>query len=536
MNSESSQSRVRHCSICDEDTEYYCESCSCDLCFSCKENHLQEQNKLNHKVVTYWEKYNYNLHREINMEHSDHDMQDKKDTILYSRIKSRENKEEQIIHLIRSEALFYRPIHLTDIKADIKNCHKEFSLYQSEMLRKAKELQILINIGIHRVDFKHRCSKELENLIIYMVCLELFEHKCEQSAFTPVQFLKAKTQVFSKLNILFARIRLHTCRFSMTESFSKKDVMESLSGIQITKGQQMTSRLELLKSFTLSDGFWPNHISHLTSNRVWISNNDALILTNIASDTLFHLNASFNHSNEDVYSGIHTVNNECELIFIDEDYNITKLSKDMKTTTTFIKRPDTKWEPRCVHWSSSTGDLLVGMDGKGKETSRAGKVVRYNQFGKQTQTIPRANSDLELYSYPRFLTENNNGDVVVSDFSFAFSDAVVVTDCEGRHRFSYKGHPPESSLYPRGICTDELSHILVCDSKSNTVQLLNKDGQFQSYLLVRPPGVLYPDSLSYDVNSHRLWVGSSFKDTVCVYKYIPRHGALTGKSDYLSTI
>uniref|UniRef100_K1QSB8 Uncharacterized protein n=1 Tax=Magallana gigas TaxID=29159 RepID=K1QSB8_MAGGI len=57
---------------------------------------------------------------------------------------------------------------------------------------------------------------------------------------------------------------------------------------------------------------------------------------------------------------------------------------------------------------------------------------------------------------PNYITENNNGDIAVSDY-----DAVVVTEREGRHRFSYTGHPAESVLRPRGICTDALSHILV---------------------------------------------------------------------------
>uniref|UniRef100_A0A8W8NXJ8 Uncharacterized protein n=1 Tax=Magallana gigas TaxID=29159 RepID=A0A8W8NXJ8_MAGGI len=35
-----------------------------------------------------------------------------------------------------------------------------------------------------------------------------------------------------------------------------------------------------------------------------------------------------------------------------------------------------------------------------------------------------------------------------------------------------------------------------------------------------------PYSLSYDVNTHRLWVGS-YNNKVCVYRYITRQDALT---------
>lgn len=66
----------------------------------------------------------------------------------------------------------------------------------------------------------------------------------------------------------------------------------------------------------------------------------------------------------------------------------------------------------------------------------------------------------------------------MSDF-----DVVVVTDCEGKHRVTYTGHPLQSELSPRGICTDALSHILVCDLKTETIQIIDKDGQFLSNYL-----------------------------------------------------
>nr|XP_034310500.1 uncharacterized protein LOC117684045 [Crassostrea gigas] len=156
------------------------------------------------------------------------------------------------------------------------------------------------------------------------------------------------------------------------------------------------------------------------------------------------------------------------------------------------------------------------------EKPRTGKVTRYNQSGQLTQTIHHDNTGLGLYSRPIYITENNNGDVLVSD-----AGAVVVTECGGRHRFSYTGHPSGSVLMPHGICTDVLSHILVCDDFSQTVQMLDRDGQFLSHLLIRPSGIIHPNSLSYDVNTHRLWVGSRDNNMVVVYRYITRQDALT---------
>lgn len=86
--------------------------------------------------------------------------------------------------------------------------------------------------------------------------------------------------------------------------------------------------------------------------------------------------------------------------------------------------------------------------------------------------------------------------------------------------------------WPRGICSDALSHILVCDCKTQTVQMMDKVGQFLSHLLIRPSGIFYPYSLSYDVSTHRLLVGSLDHNKMCIYRYLTRQDSLTGNTQY----
>ena len=152
--------------------------------------------------------------------------------------------------------------------------------------------------------------------------------------------------------------------------------------------------------------------------------------------------------------------------------------------------------------------------------------------GEYKQTIPHNdNTPHTLYERPWFITENNNGDVLVSDI---IRGAVVVTSGEGVHRFSYTGPPSESRLfYPRGICTDVMSHILVSDFYyPGTVQMLDRDGQFLSYVFIRQtPGMDYtPCGLSYDVTTHAVYVGSENNNTMSVCRYMNRHLHLAGKS------
>ncbi|XP_065937191.1 uncharacterized protein [Magallana gigas] len=555
---------VNQCSKCPGDTAYYCVSCPCDLCPQCKENHVKDLQTIDHDVVSHRDQINYIPTQEICVRHPSHvytkycepcqvpvcdfwfghkshklpvrsflfGKKPHKIQDLQKAYKTKRQQHRGTIHTIRSEALFYRPVLLTGIKADVKTCHTEFSPLQSEMLTKAQNLKELIDYVVYDLlnnvlcyfDFKHRCKKQKIKMIRHIVRLRRYEHRYVQPAFTfsALQFLS-----FTKTALPQIHLTLHTSQLSMTESLNKEDVMESLSAIQITErgnrrvGNQcllkLTSGAELHQSLTVTGVYPCYHISCVTSDRVWVSDDRKhLMLTDTTGVSLHLVGDSCSY-----LFGFHTVNSESELIYIDRNYNINKLSKDMKTTTTFIETTDSTWRPRCVYWSPSTGDLLVGMYNRDTET---GKVTRYNQSGQLTQTIQYHNTGRGLYSRPIYITENNNGDVVVSDYG---SHAVVVTERGGRHRFSYTGHPSGSGLWPWGICTDALSHILVCDYITSTVQMINKDGQFLSHLLTKSQEMGVPGSLSYDVNTHRLWVGSVDNKKVCVYRYITRQDALT---------
>ncbi|XP_065930888.1 uncharacterized protein [Magallana gigas] len=569
MDTASSTYSTHKCSKCPGDTEYYCVSCPCDLCPQCKENHVKDLQTIDHDVVSHRDKINYIPTQEICVRHPSHvytkycepcqvplcdscseDQSHRFRSFLYGQgqheildiqiaYKTKRQHHRGTIHTIRSEALFYRPVLLPRIKTDFKTCRTEFSRYQSEMLTKAQTLKNRINIVrkdfmknvFCAFDFKHRCLKQMIEMSRHIVSLQEYELRYVQPEFTfsALQFLSFTRTALPQINLT-----LHTSQLSKTESLNKEDVMESLSAIQITErgnrrvGNQcllkLTSGAEFHQSLTVTGVDRCSHISCVTSDRVWVSDDiNNLMLTDTTGVPLHRVKDSRSGDR-----GLHTVNSESELIYIDRNYNINKLSKDMKTTTTFIERTDYTWRPWCVYWSPSTGDLLVAMYNSDTKTGKAtAKVTRYNQSGRLTQTIQYHNTGRGLYREPLYITENNNGDVVVSYYINIMFGTVVVTERGGRHRFSYTRHPSGSVLEPRGICTDALSHILVCDYRTDTVQMLDSDGQFLSHLLIRPSGIFSPWSLSYDVNTHRLWVGSGYNNTVVIYRYITRQDALT---------
>ncbi|XP_062618134.1 uncharacterized protein LOC134279733 [Saccostrea cucullata] len=280
-------------------------------------------------------------------------------------------------------------------------------------------------------------------------------------------------------------------------------------------------RLVLHKSVTVSGVRQCLHITHVSTDRVWISDGKGnLILTNTTGDTLDKVTSLKSGG------GVHTVTRDGAVIYIDSDCNIIKRSTD-KVQTTVI--PYTSpWIPQCVYSSPSTGHLLVGIRNDDTDTVQ---VNRYYNTGEHIQTIQHNNTGWGLYRIPLYITENRNGDVIVSDY---IRRAVVVTDSRGRHRFSYRGPPSGSGLRPLGICTDALSHILLCDVNTHTVRIIDKDGNYLTQLGREQHGINTPWGLSYDWDTQLLWIGS-YNNTVNIYRLINEGDNLTDQVEGLKT-
>nr|XP_022289774.1 uncharacterized protein LOC111101543 isoform X2 [Crassostrea virginica]XP_022289776.1 uncharacterized protein LOC111101543 isoform X2 [Crassostrea virginica] len=540
----STQVCVKHCSLCQGDTEYYCYKFQQDLCIQCKKLHVVDLSTKHHIVTSYTEKMKYppkqvksssyqDPKQVISARSQDPDNHEPcvmpfigcklkkfQPPVWLSPIERSEIQRRQYsdkIYQLRGETIYYRSFLLEGLRHDRKTGHKAVTIRgQSKAEMRGQGLKDLID-EVLAGDLEDRCIIQKTRMTRHMSKLLRYYHRFEQLSETmetrPIKFFRIMTRkhsprkddmktIINMLVNLMKEIRLVPS--GIPRRAGVEDLLTLLSSPVLQKSPSVTGVKEC------------DHISCVTPDRVWVSDVNNLILTDTATGKQLHRVEHSLHSN----TGIHTVNCEGELIYIDKECNIIKLCNDMKTTTTLIKHTDTTWRPQCVYCSPSSGDLLVGMC---REDTDTGKVMRYDNTGKYKQTIPHDdNTPHDLYELPFFITENNNGDVLVSDW---LRQAVVVTSGEGVHRFSYTGPPSGSGLLPRGICTDVMSHILVSDLITSTVQMLDRDGQFLSYVLTRQtPGMNYkPYSLSYDVTTHAVWVGSEWNNTMSVCQYINRH-------------
>lgn len=388
----------------------------------------------------------------------------------------------------------------------------------------------LIDEVLCELEFKNRCLMQSRKMNRLSIRLQRYEQKFQLSSCKPISlllFLKKYSQIINEAGFKFT---LHS-GYTPTERFKTKDLTEVLSHIKIKeRGKRSVENKRLLSMistpvlhrYLTAPGVGQcAHISCITSDQIWVAGDRNVILTNQDGTVLHDLKDLYSFP---VFGGLLTVNSQHETLYIDSGYNIVKLSWDFRNTSIFIKSTVPTCRPRCLYCSPSSGDLLVGMY---VSSLAACKVNRYDFFGELIQTIQYNKTGYHLYKDSFYITENNNGDVVVSD---AGHDAIVVTDRGGRHRFSYTGHPSFAGPCHLGICTDALSNILVCDVYTQSIQIIDKDGQFLSHLLIRPPGIMSPSCIYYDVVTHLLWVGSSQSNTVFAYRYINRRETLTGKS------
>ncbi|XP_078311701.1 uncharacterized protein LOC111100413 isoform X1 [Crassostrea virginica] len=554
----STQVSVKHCSLCQGDTEYYCYKCQQDLCIQCKKLHVVDLGTKHHTVTSYTEKMKYppkqlkssqsgnpkqvisarsqnpDNHEPCEMPLIGHGPRKSQPPVWLSPLERSEIQRRQysdMIYQLRGETIYYRNVLLEGLKHDRDTGHKAVTIRgQSKAEMRGQGLKDLID-EVLAGDLEDRCIIQKTRMTRHMSKLLWYYHRFVQLSETmktsPIKFLRIMT-------------RKHSPRKDTMKTIIKmlvnlmKEIRLVPSGIPRRAGVEdlltLLSSPVVQKSLSVTGVVFCFHISCVTPDRVWVSDWDNIILTDTATGKQLH---SVEHSLQ-TGSGKHTVNCEGELIYIDKGRNIIKLCNDMKTTTTLIKHTDKTWEPRSVYCSPSSGDLLVGMCNT-DEYPYKGKVMRYDNTGKYKQTIPHDdNTPHTLYKDPWYITENNNGDVLVSD---AYR-AVVVTSGEGIHRFSYTGPPPSGSgpFWPRGICTDVMSHILVSVHWTSTVQMLDRDGQFLSYVLTRQtPGMDYrPVGLSYDVTTHTVWVGSDDNNTMSVCQYVNRHLHLADEREHHS--
>ncbi|XP_062569634.1 uncharacterized protein LOC134231670 [Saccostrea cucullata] len=548
------QIKVLQCCQCQRDVEFYCRPCEQNFCMPCKQEHVVYLDTKDHDVVIYRLKHGDFITPELcdihpdckykswcksceclicdkNDKHQEHEILD----IKLACTIQREEHKERIIQ-IRGESLPHSRAILaglkSDVKKDVKILKAQFSSIHQKLTAKAENLKKLIDRHRKTLNDKPNTYNTYTTCILKHQKMKEYVQSYTELANKPVKFLLLikKTPVPKAIEFPI------NIMFRFLNEISIRDMNDILDEVKITeagkrkvKKEQMLKLVQkgLLKKFVaVTDLIHGVHISFVTPDKIWVSDRRSLILTNSKGNILHH----FYDVNK--YYGVHTVNNVGELIYVDKDWNINKLSADNTTKSTLIQRIEL-WEPWCICHSSSTEDLLVMMryDTRNLTINSEVKVIRFNDKVQPVQTIQYDSSDQQLYSEPIYIIENRNGDVIVSD---AWS-GLVVTYHNGKYRFTYRGPPKGSALgffMPHGTCVDTFLNILICSRLDQTIHMIDKDGHLLSILSILPTkqdGMVDPLGMGYDEKNHLVWMGSVNNNILYAYRYIERQ-------DYLADI
>ncbi|XP_062613794.1 uncharacterized protein LOC134275532 [Saccostrea cucullata] len=127
------------------------------------------------------------------------------------------------------------------------------------------------------------------------------------------------------------------------------------------------------------------------------------------------------------------------------------------------------WTPKGIAFSLvSPGHILIGLY---NSKQKKGNVIKVKSNGTLEGYLGNERGE-KPYTNPRFLAENKNGDICISD---SVTKNVFVFEREGILRFSYA--PPESPTYvPRTVATDRQCNILIAYPR-NGIHIIDKDGE-----------------------------------------------------------
>lgn len=216
------------------------------------------------------------------------------------------------------------------------------------------------------------------------------------------------------------------------------------------------------------------HISHLhwsTTKKIWASNDRGILglidsngISKRSIKTCPTYSGHFALANVDSKEQIYWVHYEKGFIERDSENELEK-----ETDKNTSKRKEIgKWKPISIFFSAKEKLFYVGQ-----AKDNDAKITRYKMNWKKKDDIHTNEAEnRNFFQYPAYLVKNINGDLCVSDNN----SRVIVVDDNKELRFKYPA-VDQDGFTPYGICTDSGGRILIVDSSSRCIHIINKGGQ-----------------------------------------------------------
>lgn len=213
------------------------------------------------------------------------------------------------------------------------------------------------------------------------------------------------------------------------------------------------------------------HISHLhwsiKTGGIWASN-DRGKLGLIDLDSGKCTNQTETCSTYSGHFAVATFDNEEQIYWVHNEKNWC-VKRDGKNE---YEQETGQWVPISIFFSNKEKLFYVG-----KVNNIDAKITRYDENWSKKDDIHSRKAgkkkNKSFFRYPAYMVKNTNGDLCVSDNN----KRVIVVDNNKELRFKYRG-PDQNGFTPYGICTDSMGCILIVDSSSMCIHIIDKkEGQ-----------------------------------------------------------
>ncbi|XP_065944450.1 tripartite motif-containing protein 2 [Magallana gigas] len=233
-------------------------------------------------------------------------------------------------------------------------------------------------------------------------------------------------------------------------------------------------------------------------NKVWMGGESTEL-------KLFDLHGHLHHTVHITTEGFYLCMYNKQVVYSDQRNKAVRMISDTDTVVTMFTTRD--WVPFGVT-SAASGDLLVCL-----RKDDQSKVVRYSSIGTVLQEIQYDSQCQPLYKQAVYITENVNGDIIVTDWE---KKAVIAIDRLGIFRYSYSGK--DKSFKALSVATNSNGHVIITDRPGNKIHMLDRDGRFLRYII--PDGGIEEPRAVCILGDGEMMVGECFTGIVKRIKYL----------------
>lgn len=259
------------------------------------------------------------------------------------------------------------------------------------------------------------------------------------------------------------------------------------------------SSANLTSTFAVPNSSAIDHIAYVKPGSLWVAGDSTLMQIDFAGNLIQTVDDAL------CYHGCFAVTENGDLFYIGKDQHSIRKKSSVETST-IVDLPNYVFIC-CICISHKNGNLLVVT--KNDLNTQRHRVVRYDTKENISHVV-LDDSIGDPYKAPVYITENRNGDIVVSDQG---KKAVFVVNSAGQKRFIIKKR--NSSFLPCGLATDDTGNILVVEGhKEKYIYVFDQDGILTRRLSEKRDrcwGVCLDDK-------HNLYVGNR-NGKIDVYSY-----------------